>query len=238
MQKGRVRMGRAQNGNILFLILLAVALFAALAYAVTSSLRGGGKDASSEKTRLFAAQLIENASLIEQTMMRAMLVDNVPEYGFDFYNGGSGSSNSASNASCTQAACKIYAPNGGHVPYLTIPDWASMEASPASLNRRPYTYVTQVMDIGSPAPDVIVLYQYLNLDLCRAINALLGHGDTPMTPDDTLSGVDYNYGGTLTVMPASTGVIGDTNPALRGRKSACYRISENIYRFHYVILER
>lgn len=47
-----------QRGNVLFLILLAVVLFAALNYAVTSSMSGGGKNASDERYRLLASQLI------------------------------------------------------------------------------------------------------------------------------------------------------------------------------------
>ena len=71
----------SDKGNILFLILLAVMLFAALSYAVTSSVRGGGKNASEENISLFIDQVIQAANLLENNMIRAMLVDGVPEYG-------------------------------------------------------------------------------------------------------------------------------------------------------------
>ncbi|MFZ5695163.1 MAG: hypothetical protein ACOY4N_05905 [Pseudomonadota bacterium] len=47
------------------MILLAVVLFAALSYAVTSSIQGGSKDGSSENIRTQAALIVGNATLAE-----------------------------------------------------------------------------------------------------------------------------------------------------------------------------
>jgi hypothetical protein len=61
------------SGNVLFLILLAVALFAALSYAVTQSNRSGGNDISDEDARLVASQITQYATLMEQTVTRLRL---------------------------------------------------------------------------------------------------------------------------------------------------------------------
>lgn len=62
-----------QRGNVLFLILIAVALFAALSYAVTSSQRGGGKGISDEKVKTGAASIQQYVSLMRASVQRLML---------------------------------------------------------------------------------------------------------------------------------------------------------------------
>ena len=61
-----------QKGNVLFLILIAVALFAALSYAVTQSSRSGG-DASRETNVLNAAQLTQYPTSIRTAVLRLVI---------------------------------------------------------------------------------------------------------------------------------------------------------------------
>ena len=65
-----------QRGNILFLILLAVVLFAALSYAVTSQ-RDGGKNASGESAKSHASALLQYAALVENTVHRMVMVGGI-----------------------------------------------------------------------------------------------------------------------------------------------------------------
>jgi len=67
---------RRTRGNILFLILLAVVLFAALSYAVTSSMRGGGRDASSENLQAGAAAISQYVALLRIEVQRLMLMND------------------------------------------------------------------------------------------------------------------------------------------------------------------
>lgn len=62
-----------ENGNILFLILIAVALFAALSYAVTQSNRSGGGTAERETTLIRSSQLTQYPSSLRTSIMRMTL---------------------------------------------------------------------------------------------------------------------------------------------------------------------
>lgn len=63
-------MRRSENGNVLFLIMIAVALFAALSYAVTSSTRTSPASVSKEQAQLIASDLMQYASLMTSGIMR------------------------------------------------------------------------------------------------------------------------------------------------------------------------
>ncbi|MGB1077712.1 MAG: hypothetical protein ACPG05_05330, partial [Bdellovibrionales bacterium] len=65
--------GTYQTGNVLFLILIAVALFAALSYAITKSNRGKS-NAEKDKLALVASEMMQDASLMSQAIQRLMII--------------------------------------------------------------------------------------------------------------------------------------------------------------------
>ena len=63
----------SEKGNVLFLILIAVALFAALSYAVTSSSRSGGGDANEETNLVSSASITQYPASIRTTLIRMII---------------------------------------------------------------------------------------------------------------------------------------------------------------------
>jgi hypothetical protein len=63
-----------QRGNVLFLILIAVALFAALSYAVTQSTNSGGANTSKEQAKLDRAELENYMAALQTGIMRLTIV--------------------------------------------------------------------------------------------------------------------------------------------------------------------
>ncbi len=64
---------RSEKGNVLFLILIAVALFAALSYAVTQSTRSGGGSADREKSILSGASMTQHPTSLRTSVIRMIL---------------------------------------------------------------------------------------------------------------------------------------------------------------------
>ncbi len=220
-----------QRGNILFLILLAVVLFAALSYAVTRDQSGQEKNASAEKADLLASQLVQVGSLLENTMMRAMTVYGVPEYGFDLSDA---NSTATANGTCTQANCKMFTGTGGPVALPALPDWAS--SPPANPKAR--FYVGQIVNVGTTAPDVFMLYTYLTMEVCLALQRITSSTDIPLNVYDALGGSNRDYSGTLTAMPASTAAYGDENPSIKGHRAFCHSNDGSQRAFIYVLIAR
>ncbi len=62
-----------EKGNVLFLILIAVALFAALSYAVTQSTRSGGGSTDREQSILSGASMTQHPTALRTSVIRMIL---------------------------------------------------------------------------------------------------------------------------------------------------------------------
>ncbi len=75
---------KGERGNALFLILIAVALFAALSYAVTQSGRSGSGGVSKETGTLNAGQITDYPASIRTTITRMILTGGATSGAIDF----------------------------------------------------------------------------------------------------------------------------------------------------------
>lgn len=198
-----------ERGNILFLILLAIILFVALSYAVTQSLRGGGKDVSDEKAATVAAQIINAIGLQEPELMRFMERQKLGIHQIDFIGPHSTSGNSGNSPNCTTTACDFWGTAGGSVTPPILPPAASNPNAiggaclvgggyrPTALNGgiRPYMMVISASGVGSAASDVVLYYACLHPKICAEINiqeGLRGRTDT-IVVDNGIGASPANY---------------------------------------------
>jgi len=172
---------KAQRGNILFLILLAVVLFAALAYAVTSSMRGGGKDASSESVKSQAATILAYFSQVEaaiqrMTMTGGLRIENISfERTVSLYGGGSTLADV--NGNCTSSACKLFHVDGGGVNLLSFEKYANPNPSGiANGNFLPGNFDILMFRwpyAGTDANDLLMRFLFLKPEVCAEIASSL-----------------------------------------------------------------
>ncbi len=216
---------RSQCGSTLFLILLAVALFGALYVAVTGSDRGN-KDSSGESTDAKAAALIQYGGLVANTVQRMRLMGSVPEWGFDF-NDSTGPSSSNANATCTSSDCRLFN-NGSLRGQIESQKFDESYVDPRARAAYPThgggsgtgtTFlVTEIVDVGTSQPDVIMIVPYVTPEICKSLNKILNN--SYYNPTETYGGW-VSYSGTLTSIPASIMKIGDEHNFYKGMMSGC-----------------
>ncbi len=164
---------RRARGNILFLILLAVVLFAALSYAVTESLRNGGKDSTSERAQSQASELANYFTQIDTAVQRMMMIDNVKDYQLNFFYGGSSNfvMGSNDNPNCTESRCRVFDPAGGNVSGKKI---NGIYSSDTGSNRQLRIFYLSIPNVGTNLPDIVAAIYKARPRLCEAVNQQAG----------------------------------------------------------------
>ncbi len=237
---------KQQNGNVLFLILIAVALFAALSYAVTQSSRSGG-DANREQSLLNSAQITQYPTSIKTAALRMMIdgmsVDKI------FYTPPANFGTSSDQY--------IFHPTGGGAVYQEVPSNLMAVAKPGLWIVNAEMFIPE---IGTANADMIAYLPGISLDLCRKINNELGlfpSATPPGTPTAfaadqkavySKSMSDYDTRGTTGAGAGTITVdnlINDASPVTfhanyAGKSFGCFQNGggSGEYVYYHVIVER
>jgi type II secretory pathway pseudopilin PulG len=162
----KTRRNRNDTGNVFFVILIAVMLFAALTFTFTRGIQQGGNTVSQRQAELIASDMMTYAQRVERGVQKVLgerISENVLSFENSFVSG-------YSNPSCTVDSCRVFAPQGGGVAWQSPPANANTVATP-------YVYVTNrvgsadgtTRQIGTAARDLVILTP-VSRTICEAIN--------------------------------------------------------------------
>jgi len=159
---------RSESGNVLFLILIAVALFAALSYVVTQSTRSGGGSTEREKNVLSSAQMTQYPTALRTAIIRMVL-------------GGVAVENIAFNTPATFGSVSVsrlvFHPQGGGATFQEAPaDLSATGAAPLTWYYNIHTRITNIgTDTDSTGNDMIAFLPGVSAGICKQANTQLGN---------------------------------------------------------------
>ena len=161
------------------MILIAVALFAALSYAITSSSRGGG-GIDSEQAEIYASQILQQVASIQTQIQRLEIVGSYDQVFLD-----SSSPNESGTCYYSQVAvtpCRtvgLLSSEGGLNDLFwsdNIQTSAAIAANEATWGLIMVEHAISGSPIGTTDPDYILQAVGLKDEICEAINRKL-NGD-------------------------------------------------------------
>ena len=179
-----------ENGNILFFILIGVALFGALSFAVTQGSGTSQGTVDQERAELLAGEILDYATSLKTAVQRMKFsgVDE-DEYCFDIDQYPGGNTN-YEYAACADTRNRVFHPNGGGVQYKEIDSQGLDNSFSAQsyygeyvISGRSKGKDDSTDHIGTSLADLILNIPYLTRSVCLAINKKMGiptvSGDAP-----------------------------------------------------------
>ncbi len=231
----------SESGGVLFYLFLAIALFAALGFAVSQTSRGGS-DINEELFTVRSGEIIQYATSLRNAV-KTLKIDGVLETDISFENQiVSGYNHTPAQPDMN----KIFIPSGGGLSYFE-PETVWLDSAQFAApfyGEWLFTADNNVKLVGSETnnaadKELIVLLPYLKQGLCMAINDKLGvpnpGGDAPQAAGAiglTQFQGTYAGGGTDLELPV----------AEQGKLKACFKSqvtpTTGTYHFYQVLIVR
>ena len=203
------------KGNVLFLILIAVGLFAALSYAVTQSSRGStGIDR--EEAALTAAQIFQYASLVENAINRLRVGNGCRDTDISFENPVS-TANYTNPSAPGDSSCHVFEASGGGLQFIEAPDGNDEWLFSGEIVVEEHT-----INVSGINPELTIILPRISAEVCQAINRAIGI-DHPVdnVPVGVNSLAQNPFTGTYLSQDGLGGPTSD--PVFANEPSACFR---------------
>ena len=236
--KMRVRSG--EKGNVLFLILIAVALFAALSYAVTQSTRSGGGSTEREQSVLSGASMTQHPTALRTAIIR-MILGGVDVADIQF-------NAPADFGDLTENIRGVFHPQGGAAVFQNAPADLVVGNTTGTWFYNGNYEVPQVGGDAAGGNEIIAFLPNVQTGVCQQVNRefaidgtactnTLGIPHLASTSDDIREQMDHTYALPLTTDEPDIQGVGCL--VFEGQASGCFfdvTNSENV--FYSVLLER
>jgi len=172
----------SENGNAFIFILIAIALFGALAFTFTRGAKQGTGNISKQQAKVAAQEIINYARLLEGAVDRVRR-NGCSESQLNFENAVvAGYSNTSAP---TDGSCDIFETTGGRAIWATPPTNSSDDTSYL------ITGGNTVPNVGNNAsPDLVLLLNSVDRNVCIELNNYLGVDNPGDAPPQDSDGID------------------------------------------------
>lgn len=181
-----------EAGNVLFLILIAVALFAALSYAVTQSSRSGAGGTDGESALVNSATVTQYPASVRTAIVRMIINGTtIDQMNFD------PPSQFTSQCNAAPAPCVFHTSGGGATRVTASPDVMASATQGQWVFSASYK-INQIgtTDATAASTDVIAFLPGVSQGICTRLNEELGisfvaadDGDSDGVPDGSASAI-------------------------------------------------
>lgn len=229
-----------EQGNVLFLILIAVALFAALSYAVTQSTRSGGGDAGKETNLVNSSQLTQYPAGVRTALVRMIIGGKAVDTPITF--------NSPSDFGSITVADNVFHPTGGGATYMRAPSDVMLSTGVNPSGTWYFNANFEIPKIGTDGAggnDVIAFLPGITLSVCNQLNTKYGITTLPVwNPAEANITASIVEGGAspedfpATAMATFT-AVSPSATALDGQPFGCFQDSStSAYIYYHTLIER
>lgn len=248
-----------ERGSVLFILLIGVALFAALGYAVSNMMQGGATtNIGEEQSKLYANELLDYGRTMRQTVQNLRISNGCSDTDISFENTIEGGYTNGTNT-----ACQVFHPDGGGMTYYK-PDskWLDTEHSGESRYGilffmgntcangvgLDFNNSTICRDKTSNYAELIMVIPYIKENICHVIadtvNALTPSNEIPIDHARAWPDSNPKFTGSYSSDYVLANINGDdSSNTLDGKMQGCFEgggthPASDTFHFYQVLIAR